>query len=88
MDRPVPPKPLELAQSLGVPPCEVAVRLGVTTEPPAPRPSLCPARPALAAGCSPWGSGICAPREHRLACSGMWRCSHAHLQRFRYFYPL
>ena len=32
MDRPVPPKPLELAQSLGVPPYEIAVRLGVTTD--------------------------------------------------------
>jgi hypothetical protein len=32
MDLPAPPKPLELAHSLGVPPYEVAVRLGITTD--------------------------------------------------------
>ena len=31
MQQPVPPKPLDLAKSLGVPQYEVAVRLGVTT---------------------------------------------------------
>ncbi len=32
MGRPIPPKPLELAQTFDVPPYEVAVRLGVTTD--------------------------------------------------------